>query len=278
MLTGPEQADGPADGGPALPAEAFYLPVGEDEFETTEATSSPWDPALQHGGPPAALLARAIERCDPQESMPIARITVDMLGGIPRGRVRTEARIVRPGKRIELIDARMFVDGALTVRASAWRIRQGEGSTEQFARVGAVPPVPDLAPVRYIDGVPDDWGYGRAVDWRFVTGGMGGAAEALVWTRVRIPLVAGEAPTPEQRLLVVADATNGLTAQLPIADWWFIPPTLTVTIQRAPESEWMLVDAASTIGPHGTGMARSRMSDDRGLLAVITQPLMVARR
>lgn len=40
----------------------------------------------------------------------------------------------------------------------------------------------------------------------------------------------------------------------------------------------MLIDAASTIGPHGTGMARSRMSDEHGLLAVVTQPLMVAPR
>lgn len=260
------------------PVEAFYLPLDDDEFETTEATSSPWDTALQHGGPPAALLARAIERCDPQPSMPIARITIDMLGGIPRGRVRTEARIVRPGRRIELIDARMFVDGALTVRASAWRIRQTEGSTRQFARTEPVPPIPPEVPLRFFEGVPEDWGYGRAVDWRFVAGDLGGSAEALVWTRVRIPLVAGEPSTPQQRLLVVADATNGLTAQLPIAEWWFIPPTLTVTIQRAPASEWMLVDAASTIGPHGTGMARSRMSDEQGLLAVITQPLMVARR
>lgn len=263
---------------PDLPAEAFYLPVGDDEFETTVATSSPWDTSLQHGGPPAALLARAIERCDPQESMPIARITVDMLGGIPQGRVRTQARIVRPGRRIELIEAEMTVDGTPVVRASAWRIRQTEDSTAQYDRSEPLPPIPQEVPLTFFDEVPDDWGYGRAVDWRFATGGFRQASEAQVWTRVRIPLVAGEESTPEQRLLVVADATNGLTAQLPISQWWFIPPTLNVTMQRAPESEWMLIDARSTIGPHGTGMAQSRMSDEKGLLALVTQPLMVARR
>lgn len=274
----PGSAAGPGPAEAPLPAEAFYLPVGQDEFETTVATTSPWDVGLQHGGPPAALLARAIERCDPQESMPIARITVDMLGGIPRGRVRTQARIVRPGRRIELIEAELSVDGTPAVRASAWRIRQSEGSTSQFEQPEARPPIPAAEPRRFFEGVPDDWGYGRAVDWRFVAGGFEQESEALVWTRVRIPLVAGEEPTPEQRLLVVADATNGLTAQVPITQWWFIPPSLTVTLQRAPESEWMLIDAHSTIGPHGTGMAQSRMSDEHGLVALVNQPLMVARR
>jgi len=43
-------------------ADAFYCQVGPARFAPTEATGSPWDQSLQHGGPPAALLLGAVER------------------------------------------------------------------------------------------------------------------------------------------------------------------------------------------------------------------------
>ena len=40
---------------------ALYVPT-VDGFEATALTIGPWDPGLQHAGPPAALLLRAVER------------------------------------------------------------------------------------------------------------------------------------------------------------------------------------------------------------------------
>ena len=42
--------------------DAFYLPLGDDRWGATRHTTGPWDAGFQHGGPPSALLARAIER------------------------------------------------------------------------------------------------------------------------------------------------------------------------------------------------------------------------
>lgn len=261
--------------------EAFYLPVGDDEFESTAATASPWDFSLQHGGPPAALLARAIERCDPDDGLPIARITVDFLGGIPQGRIRTEARVVRPGKRVELVEAKLFANGKLAVQASAWRIRQREGATAHVATPAILPPPlpgPRPKPDFYFEGVGAEWGYGEAIEWRFAEGDFNRLGPAKVWTRLRIPLVAGEETGACQRMLVVADSTNGLSGEVPLTEWLFIPPTLTVTVQRAPASEWMFLAAATTIGPDGTGIAQGTISDERGLVSRIAQPLLVAPR
>jgi hypothetical protein len=63
--------------------DAFYLPLGHDRWRATVHTAGPWDARFQHGGPPSALLARAIERCSPREDMLVARMAVDILGGIP---------------------------------------------------------------------------------------------------------------------------------------------------------------------------------------------------
>lgn len=259
-------------------AEAFYLPIGDNTFESTEATSSPWDESLQHGGPPTALLARAIENLRTDASMPIARITADFLGGIPQGTIRTEARTVRPGKRIELVEASLWADDRLVVTATAWRIRTTSDSTRAHWRPHTVPPIPDEGPLAFFAGISPSWGYGRSTDWRFVEGGFNQLGPAKVWARMRIPLVAGETTSPTQRLLVVADSTNGLSSDLPFSEWLFIPPTMTATIERAPFGEWTLLDARSTIGPHGIGLAQGVMYDEQGLCATIAQPLLVAPR
>lgn len=259
--------------------EAFYLPTGDaDTFESTPATASPWDSSLQHGGPPAALLARAVESVRSDPALSIARFTADMLGGIPQGAMRVETRVVRPGRRVELIEVSLWFGDVLTVRASAWLIRATPGSTRDHWRPAvSVPAIPSSTPQQFFDGVSADWGYGRAIDWRFVKGNYE-PGPATVWTRLRVPLVAGEAPSPVQRLLTVADSANGLSGPLPMSQWYFIPPTVTVTIERPPQGEWMLLDAHSSIGPDGIGLAHGDMADEQGSFATVAQPLMVAPR
>lgn len=260
---------------------AYYLPVDPDAgiFDSTPATESPWDAASQHGGPPAALLLRAIDATtsDPA-AMPVARLSVDMLAGIPQGRMRTEATVVRPGRRVEMVEASLYADDALAVRATAWRIRRSPGTTTEHVVATEVPPLPEEQPQRYFPGTSPDWGYGRSIEWRFVAGGYAEPGPATVWARVRIPLVEGEEATPQQRMTVVADSANGLSGRLPLAEWLFIPPTLSVTFQRPPTGEWTLLDATTTIGPDGTGLASGTLSDTDGLVAAVAQPLLVAPR
>lgn len=59
--------------------EAYYLPVGDDTFESSAATTSPWDLAAQPGGPPSALLARAVDGTTADPAFTIARLTVDRM-------------------------------------------------------------------------------------------------------------------------------------------------------------------------------------------------------
>jgi hypothetical protein len=258
---------------------AFYLKVSDDEFRTTAATASPWDESLQHGGPPAALLARAVSRARPDDSMRITRLTIDMLGGIPQGTIRTEASVVRPGKRVELIEARLWADDKLAVTATAWRIRVDPGaSAAESTEPDLAPPLPSAQPQRFFDGVSPAWGYGRAIEWRYVSGGFDRTGPSEVWARPRIPLVEGEPTSPAERLMILADSTNGLSVQLPIAEWLSIPPTLSVTLLRPPAAEWMFLRAHTTIGPDGVGIARGQMYDESGYVAETAQPLLVQRR
>ena len=62
-------------------------------------TAGPWDPAAQHAGPPAALLGRALETCDPREGTLLSRITFEILGPVPVAEVAVSARVVGRGGR-----------------------------------------------------------------------------------------------------------------------------------------------------------------------------------
>ncbi|MGA1552173.1 MAG: acyl-CoA thioesterase domain-containing protein, partial [Ilumatobacteraceae bacterium] len=60
-------------------AEALFEESG-DRLAPTELAAGPWDPANCHGGPPSALLARAVERHDDEGvEWQVARLTIELL-------------------------------------------------------------------------------------------------------------------------------------------------------------------------------------------------------
>ena len=90
---------------------AFYEPAGQDTYVATAATVGPWSLDAQHGGPPSALAARALERHEADERQRLARVAVDILRPIPVGKLSVRTRLVRPGRRITLAEAVMEADG-----------------------------------------------------------------------------------------------------------------------------------------------------------------------
>lgn len=65
---------------------ALFLADG-DQFVPQDVARGPWDPTALHGGPTAALLARAVEghEADPAQPMRVARLTVDLLRPVTGG-------------------------------------------------------------------------------------------------------------------------------------------------------------------------------------------------
>ena len=65
-----------------------------------------------------------------------------------------------------------------------------------------------------------------------MTGAFLELGPAVVWMRMRHPLVEGEEPTPLQRVLVAADSGNGVSAALDYRRYLFINTDLTVHLHR----------------------------------------------
>jgi hypothetical protein len=126
---------------------AYYVATGDSVFAPTEATTSPWDESAQHGGPPTALLATAMERAIGDPEMRMARITAEFLGVIPRREAVVVTRVLRPGRRIALTEADLVVDDRTVVTARAWHLRVGppppEGTNRPEAPTWPHPEPPD---------------------------------------------------------------------------------------------------------------------------------------
>jgi hypothetical protein len=59
--------------------------VHHERVTPTELARGPWDPRALHGGPVAALLARAVERADDAGTpFHVARLTVELLRPVPK--------------------------------------------------------------------------------------------------------------------------------------------------------------------------------------------------
>lgn len=256
---------------------AFYLDLGDGRFAASTLTTGPWDARAQHGGPPSALLARAVEQCEPREDLMVGRMTVEILGPVPVGELHLRARVLRPGRSVELVEAVLSADGRDCARAAAWRVRRGDGVAvpSRAPVAAALPGEAAPAPV----GAPG-WveGYLQAMEWRSVAGGFDQPGPATVWVRMRHPLVDGEEPSPLIRVMIAADSGNGVSSELDIRQWHFINPELTVHLHREAVGEWVCLDARTTVSPGGVGLATSVLSDEQGPLGVGAQSLLVAPR
>jgi hypothetical protein len=267
---------------PELPP-AYYLPLGDGRFEATEATMSPWDHSSQHGGPPTALLAACLDDEFGRPAMRVARISMDFLGPVPRAEVRVQTSLLRPGKRTQLSEATLWAGDRPVAVARVWHLAAAAATPPADDNADAEPvphDLPDPQPQRYFGGASDsDWGYGRAIEWRMVSGGFASyTGVGDVWTRLRIPLIAGRPLDGLARFAVVADSANGLSSPLSFSEWLFIPPGVSMHLHRYPVGEWVRLTAKSDPGHDGIGLTEGTLADAVGRCGIVTQPLLVAPR
>jgi hypothetical protein len=272
---------------------AFFEPA-RDLYVPSELTRGPWDPESQHAGPPAALVGREVERLPSDERRQVGRITFDILRAVPIAPLRVEAQIVRPGRSVELVEATLADDEGDVMRAIAWRLRAGgvkvpprltsEARADVAApdastlRPGYAPPPPEESSEREFFDTGQSVGYHTAMDYRFASGAFREPGPATVWMRMRQPLVAGENPSPLQRVLVAADSGNGVSATLDWSRFVFINVDLTVHLNRMPSGEWVCLDAITIPEPTGVGLSDTALYDERGPIGRAAQTLLVSER
>jgi hypothetical protein len=263
--------------------EAFFEPLDPmaGTYLATEACAGPWSASMQHGGPPSALLVRQaeLEAGRTRGDLAAYRVAVEFLGPVPVAPVEVSARVVRGGRSVVLVESRLTADGRPCLQARTWLIRQ---------EVPEPTPVVtgDDAPVARPDAVPEtrNWRfpYAQHIEWRPVTGGGFDAGPAQVWARGRVPLVSSDADAVSmsglQRAVLVGDSGSGVSSELSWDEWAFLNIDLDVHLLRQPDSDWLLLDSRTRLGPAGTGLASTTFHDLTGVVGSGAQTLVVSPR
>jgi Acyl-CoA thioesterase N-terminal domain/Acyl-CoA thioesterase C-terminal domain len=261
-------------------SEAIYLSEGPSRFLPTELARGPWDPDAQHGGAPAALIARAVEQTESAVPMNVVRLTYEFLRPVPLTPLDLSTRVLRPGRRVQLIEATLRAGEQEVVRATALRIRSD--AVPAPAADGVSPPHGGPATSEPIHMPAFERGptmFARdGMEVRFAKGAFADVGPAFAWFRLRAPLVAGEVPSPLQRLAAAGDFGNGIATAVSWATHVFINPDLTLYVERLPEGEWVGLDAITRVGDAGIGVSDSALYDERGRVGRAQQGLYVAER
>jgi hypothetical protein len=256
----------------------FLYRVEQDTAYATEFTAGPWDPGLQHGGAPTALIAWAAENIPTREPMQVMRITVDLLRPVPIAPLQIRAGVVREGRKIQLCAVTLLHENVVVVRASVLKIRTAEFRLPPSAVEERITlPGPEAGhDADVLSNNPSALIHGMTM--RVVQGNFRQTGPAAIWFRVDRPLFADQPLTPLQRAAMVGDFCNGVSTVLEWGQWTFINGDLTISLARPPIGEWILLDAQTWLGDSGSGIAFAKLGDRRGYFGRAVQSLVIEPR
>ena len=262
--------------------DCLYRRLGADgefqSFESTDGTRSNWDPEIQHGSPPLALMTKLIEELAAGSGLRVGRLTLDILGAIPVTRVRVRAWVERPGTRISIMAAEMRApkpDGSerAVARVTAWLLATSDTADTATDRYPPLVEGNSLAVPHNWEGAP---GYLETVSWRRQKTAEGESSE--VWLSPLVPLVDSEPTTELQRLAMVVDSANGAGAALDPEKFVFMNTDTVVHLHRLPAGDDFGLRARGSIGPDGIGVTTADIFDRQGFIGTVAQTLLVQRR
>jgi len=271
-----------------VPATALFEQVADDRYRPTELSRGPWDPGACHGGPPAALLGRALDDAvaafardalGGEVAFFPSRVTIELPRPVPLDELTVSTTVRRPGRRICIVDGTLTgPDGKVCLSGTLAAIRQQPFDRPAGPAASPLPPPSSGRDIRLQTGMDGIMFARDGVEHRMVAGAFEDPGPATDWIRLAHPVVAGREVSPLERVLAAADFGNGISGWFTMGDALFINPDLSVNLHRLPVGEWVCLDAVTHVGADGVGLAESRLSDEQGPIGRATQSLLVEGR
>ncbi len=219
---------GPSETNAERLPRAAYTVLSPHAVEASGLTRGPWDPGHQHGGPPVAMVCRAIEAVANEHGLGhIGRLTANLLRPVPIGKLEIEVITDYSGRNAAHYSARIRSHDKEIARFTALAQRENTVLLPDKLDGHPLPKAPRSpadSPIERIPFTRDLIGYGDLVENR-VAGGRMFRGPSAVWFRLNHPLVAGETPSGYQRVAVAADSstwagTHRLRAPMPASIPW----------------------------------------------------------
>ncbi len=260
---------------------ALFVADG-DAYVATNLAQGGWDPRSANGGVVLALLGQCLEDVPTLVPMTVGRFTADIVRPVPLGRrLNVRSTVVREGKKIQVVQMEVQVDGTEHVRATALRLRDADlvgpdlpvSTSEERPADGLEPPERSLS---YRDLHTHSPGFLQAVDMRRARHADGSVG---CWFRLEVPVVAGQPVQPTARIVVGFDFANLIGVAVRPSAATMINPDVTAHVLRAPVDDWIAITGETRFNSSlGRGLTSAVLSDREGLFAVVSMCQLVQPR
>lgn len=223
----------------------------------------------QHGAAVAAIVARAVEAAPSPVPMDIVRLTIDLSRRVPLGVTEARANVRRGGKRVQVVEVTLLVDGAEVGRSEGLRMRSGEVIDPTEIR-------PDVPPVfdRSTHMTDSPWPGSVFLGSMDITFEHFGGGRALYWLRICDQMIAGETMSPAVRAAVAADVV--LTGGSTFPNNASLNADLTMSLHRLPVGEWIRIESAVHANAGGWGTSVGTLADLQGAFGHVTKSVLYA--
>ncbi len=249
---------------------AFYRAEG-GLYQPLQPATAPWTRKHTNGTSVGGLLTREIERAPSDAPMRLARVTIELARAVPLAPTEARARIMRDGRRQQLVSAELLVDGECYATAVGLRVDETEGPYEDPGHHNF--PVPEDAPRVAVTSV---LGEGHPMQTRRVLGARDQPGPGAYWTTFNADLVSGEVASATVRAVMSCDIAAGV-ANGASRDWSFPNIDLSVYFARTPAGDWILTEADNDQFGEGYGQINSVLSDASGRFGYAHQTLLYSK-
>ncbi|HVV75403.1 MAG TPA: PaaI family thioesterase [Mycobacteriales bacterium] len=245
-----------------------FLARDGEAFVPSPSAVGPWGPATVSGLVVAGLVGYAAEQAAGDADFVGTRLTVDMVRMARMGELRTEATVVREGRRLRMVDVTITQDGRGVAHGRgvfARRSKPPSGEVWTPSVTMPDPPAPEQTPAfgpkPYVG--PDARAARDFEPWRDPS------QQKYVWYDFDATLVEGEPTSPFVRAAAVADVAN------PLTNWGsdglqYVNSDVTLLLSREPQGTMLGMTARDRVDADGVAVGSAVMVDRFGPIGLAT--------
>lgn len=252
----------------------YFRRTGQLTFAPTEHVVGAWNLADQHIAPALGLLLHEVERDmaarHPGGGWIATRLSFDILGPVPVEEFEITAKLLRPGKTVEMVQASMIHNGRPIVLLRAWLMATRDTAALEGSPVAPLPEpeaMPEWDPTTLWPG-----GFLASARVRRIEKERG---RSQYWVRTPVMLLDGEPVSATARAAGLFDIANGMAVRADPRRILFPNVDLTAHLFREPRAGWLGFDTSVSFGPGGVGLTHSVLYDETGPLGTVAQSLTI---
>jgi hypothetical protein len=254
---------------------AYFERIDDHSFQPSPQTGGAWNLAEQHIAPVLGLLTHLVKRdcVERADDFAIARLSFDILGPLPIEPFTADVRVVRSGRRVELLEASITHNQRPVVRLRAWLLKPHDTETLAATRLPPIAGPLDMAPF----DASSVW-RGEFIKTVSVRRTEDRPGRAAYWLRAEQELIDDEPVSTLARAAGLFDVANGMAVLVNPTEVTFPNVDLTVHLFGTPRSDWLGFDTSVSFGSNGLGLTSTVIHDEsEGPIGVIAQSLTVRR-